>query len=435
MRILILTDDRLGTSMAGPAIRAFEMARHLAKYHTVTLASTQPITLTAQAFETRQVKPFDLFRFAKSFDALIVGGLLLANHSALMRLDISIILDIYDPLLFEDLGHLQGRLGNYLYRQHHHDLERQLARADYMVCASERQRDYWIGRLCAMGRLHPKQYLGDPSFRSLIDCVPFGISEAPPVRTSAKLRGHLIHPEDTLFLWGGGLWDWLDPLTPIRAIGKLQREYPTLKLVFLAGKSPNPTTPIMPMVEKARDLAKELGALNQSVYFYEHWIPYEERGSLLLESDVGIIAHPDWIETRFSFRTRVLDYLWAGLPVISTEGDSLSDIVKQEQLGMTCRYENPEDWQSAFCAMADPESRAAYQKRIAPVRERLTWQQNLKPLVHFLESPQQSTPPLRRIPGIHRAPLSTLAKSTLILMDEGPQGLMSRVQRVLSRHV
>jgi hypothetical protein len=36
---------------------------------------------------------------------------------------------------------------------------------------------------------------------------------------------------------------------------------------------------------------------------------------------IGVSAHPAHLETRFAFRTRMLDYLWAGLPIVSTEGE------------------------------------------------------------------------------------------------------------------
>ena len=49
-----------------------------------------------------------------------------------------------------------------------------LASGDAFVCASERQRDLWLGALLALGRIDPDAYAADPSLRSLIDVVPFG---------------------------------------------------------------------------------------------------------------------------------------------------------------------------------------------------------------------------------------------------------------------
>ena len=63
-------------------------------------------------------------------------------------------------------------------------------------------------------------------------------------------------------------------------------------------------------------------------------------GHNLLEADVGVSTHFEHVETAFSYRTRILDYLWAGLPIIATQGDSLSRLVNQHDLGITVPAED-----------------------------------------------------------------------------------------------
>ena len=63
-------------------------------------------------------------------------------------------------------------------------------------------------------------------------------------------------------------------------------------------------------------------ALDHTVFFNDGWVPYAERGAWLAEADIGVSAHFDDIETRFAFRTRLLDYLWAGLPIVTTRAMS-----------------------------------------------------------------------------------------------------------------
>jgi hypothetical protein len=45
------------------------------------------------------------------------------------------------------------------------------------ICASERQRDYWLGMLGGRDRLTQAQYTLDPTLRLLIDVVPFGLPD------------------------------------------------------------------------------------------------------------------------------------------------------------------------------------------------------------------------------------------------------------------
>ncbi|WP_258189047.1 glycosyltransferase [Candidatus Hakubella thermalkaliphila] len=65
-----------------------------------------------------------------------------------------------------------------------------------------------------------------------------------------------------------------------------------------------------------------------------------------------MISHPEHIETRFAFRTRVLDYIWAHLPIITTKGDSLSDLVEEEGLGLAVKETDVEAMVEAILRMA-----------------------------------------------------------------------------------
>ena len=85
-----------------------------------------------------------------------------------------------------------------------------------------------------------------------------------------------ITEKDFVLLWGGGVWDWFDPLTVIKAVEQLSQKRDDIKLVFMGIKSPNPKVPLMQMAVKSQALAAELGVLNKSVFFSEQWIPYEQ---------------------------------------------------------------------------------------------------------------------------------------------------------------
>ena len=82
----------------------------------------------------------------------------------------------------------------------------------------------------------------------------------------------------------------------------------------------------MRMATEARALADGLGLAGTHVFFNEGWVDYESRQDYLLEADIGVSAHIDHLEASLSFRARILDYLWAGLPVVATRGDVLADL-------------------------------------------------------------------------------------------------------------
>lgn len=437
-RVLVLTDDRLGSKMAGPAIRACELVRQLR-------ASLDAELLSLQALEPGWDPGFpvkggfrgaELVELARGFDVLVAGGFLFAQHPELLRLGKYTVLDLYDPMLLEELAtESGGALSDLLYAEHHRFLATQMQSADFMICASERQRDYWLGRLCALGRLGPESFREDPSARRLLDVVPFGIPSTPPSPGERRMRGVLpgLGETDLLLIWGGGVWDWLDPLTPIRAIARLRDRHPELKLVFAGTRSPNPTTPLMAMAARARELAAELGVLGTSVHFLDQWVPYEQRGALLQEADGGFSAHLDHLETRFSYRTRILDYLWAGLPVLTTSGDAMGDLVRSEDLGRDLAPGDEVGWAEALERFMDPAWRQARVARVRSVAPRLSWAAAIAPLRAYCEAPYSTARAIEPAPWFVSGPFALPSKALLSLRKEGLLGLRERAGRYLGR--
>ena len=279
------------------------------------------------------------------------------------------------------------------------------AAADFIVCASEKQRDLWLGGLALRGLITLDRYRADPSLRSLIDVVPFGLPAEPPRPAAAPvLKGAWpgIGPDDRVLLWGGGIWNWLDATTCIDAVARLDDLDPPVHLVFQGLERPG-LEPVDAISGTPRALAhaETLGLLGKRVHVNHDWVPYAERGAWLLEADLGVSAHHDHLEARFSFRTRVLDYLWAGLPYVGTAGDALADLVERRGLGRTVPPEDPDAFAAACRALlTDRAEWEAAAERIAELRPTLTWAEAVKPLARFCARPAAP----RAAPGAHRRP-------------------------------
>jgi hypothetical protein len=85
----------------------------------------------------------------------------------------------------------------------------------------------------------------------------------------------------------------------------------------------------------------------------------------------------------------VLDYLWAGLPVVTTDGDSFAELVAAERLGVVVPAGDPAALAAALRrVLYDEEFAAGCRERIAAVRERFTWPAVLDPLVRFCRDPR-----------------------------------------------
>ncbi|MDQ3086759.1 MAG: glycosyltransferase family 4 protein [Actinomycetota bacterium] len=431
---MLVSHDRVGTSMAGPGIRYWELARELAKRFEVTLAVPAATDLEPEGFAIVETAPRDshhLTELGLRADAVVSQQLPLRTAARLARSSVRTIYDLYAPVTIEALA-LFGRGQTVTPRDElnarHSELAQQMAllTGDGFICASEKQRDLWLGALALAGRLDPQRYRADPAFRSLIDVVPFGIDPRPP-RPEPVLRGVVpgIGTGDRVLLWGGGIWNWFDPLTVIRAVSQLAKRRPELRLYFLGTRHPNPEIEEMSMTVRAFELAEELGVRDRIVFFNEGWVPYERRGAYLLEADIGVSAHFDDIETRFAFRTRMLDYLWAGLPIVATQGDALSEVVRAGKLGRVVDFGDVQGWMDALDELlSDETAHASASTNVEHVRAEYEWPVVTQALTRMLEFPAA---PFLGTPRI--APLvarDAVVRARLSLLHRGVRGALRK---------
>jgi GT2 family glycosyltransferase/glycosyltransferase involved in cell wall biosynthesis len=395
-RILVVTGEPLADRMAGPAIRAWEMAKALAKHHDVRLVSTAGARRTSQDFSVEYAAGVGLREPTGWADVIVFQGFLLASALWVKDSDKVIVADVYDPMHLEQLEQAkdQGPAGRAdAVRITTEVLNEQLARADFVLCASEKQRDFWLGHLAGQGRVNPAVYDEDSSLSNLIDVVPFGIEDTPPVQRRHAIKGAIpgISLDDKVILWGGGVYNWFDPLTLLHAVDWLRREHPEVRLFFLGLKHPNPGVPQMRMAAETRELAERLGLVGSHVFFNEGWVPYEERADYLLDADVGVSTHFDHIETAYSFRTRILDYLWAGLPVVATGGDTFSDLIHEHGFGRTVPAQDVGALVDALEeALFDEQAVARYRAASTAFAPSLRWSTALEPLVRFCADPRRA---------------------------------------------
>jgi glycosyltransferase involved in cell wall biosynthesis len=398
----VVTGEVLAPRLAGPAIRAREFARALARDHAVTLATTASCELSDDAFECRHADGDELGALGANADVVVVqgDGLRRAPRLADAR---TVVVDLYAPFQLEVLEHSRSLapaerreavgLGLDVVNE-------QLRRGDFFLCAHDRQRDFWIGSLTAVGRVNEAVYDASPDLADLLATVPFGVPDTEPVRTGPGLRGVVpgIGADDDLLLWGGGIYEWFDPLTLVRAVAELRERRPSVRLYFAGARHPNSSVGETDAARRTRRLADELGLTDRNVFFGD-WLEYDQRVGVLLDADLAISTHHDHVETRYSFRTRLLDALWAGLPVVTTAGDALADTLTAAGAGVAVPPGDATALATVVEALlADDGARADAGAAARRLADGLRWSDVLRPLVNFCASPRPSAD--RRDPAI-----------------------------------
>lgn len=402
---LLISSDLIDRHMAGQGIRCLELAKALARHVPVRLAVPQRCDITIPDVEVviyQYGDPQSLERACDGVSALFAEPFILHAHPTIFNSHLPLVIDLYNPFVLEHLAVHQALPLEAQVEKFYENVElcnAVCARGDFFTCATERQRDWWLGVLQANGRINPLTTDNDPHLRSLIDVVAYGIYAAavtddPGYSSPAPVGPKQNHPalsaNDKLILWGGGLWNWLDPLTLIRAMPAVLAAEPRAKLLFPGTRHPNTTiVPDMAMRQAAEELSEAMG-LRDRYIFFGAWVPYEEWGAYLADADVAVSFHQESPETRFAaLRSRIFGYLGARLPMVVQAGDRASEIVEQYGLGKVVPPNDPTAAASALISVLQ-QGKVAYADAFVPLLETLSWEHVAEPLQTFARAPYRA---------------------------------------------
>lgn len=435
-RVLIISCDVIGSFMAGPGIRYVALAQVLGREFEVLLVAPQGSQSYDGDFSLGFYGPEDVTKmrtWAEAADVLLFPGDVLLNFPWLSETGKPIVIDGYDPHTAETLfltrkQPIEERTGTHSHRQRL--LTQQCLVGDFFICAGEVQRTWWLGLLEMTGRINPYTFDEDPTLRKLVDCVPYGLPDEPLPPIPADFRPFGIAQNDPVLLWGGGLWDWLDPLTAIQALPRVLKHIPNVRLLFPGTRHPTPSIPTMCMTEQALELAYSLGLLNTHVFFGD-WIARDVWPCYLQRATVGLSLHPDSYESRLAFRSRVLEYIWASLPMIVTEGDETALIVQRYGLGRVVPAQDPTSVAEAIVELLSAP-REVYSAAFVRARTDLTWERAAQPLLTFCRTPRIA--PDKLSDAIRGNPLFAQQMETLSTHLEVAQRKCAETQNQLSMY-
>ncbi|MBI2215427.1 MAG: glycosyltransferase family 4 protein [Acidobacteria bacterium] len=405
-RVLLLCPEPLAHGQpAGVGIRFIEFARALlADGHSVTILSADGGAV--EGCSAAPILPHAIHDASATSDVAVIQGHVI-NEFVAHGTQIPLVVDLYDPWIVENLHYFEQR-GRQVFLHDHATLLRSLRHGDYFLCASEAQRFFYLGMLAAVGRLNPLTYTENPSARGILAIAPFGV---PPQR-SAPPRNL-----ETPALLFGGIYDWYEPIVAIEAVARARAHVPGLTLSF----SRHPNASITPQ-SKAGEAERHVANKGYDAFVrFEGWTPYDARASFFDRFAAAILTFPRTIETDLAMRTRILDYLWAGLPVITSPGRGTDEIIRQHGAGVVVDSDDPAAFAEAIEGLLTDVDRLASMVAGASAFARDNqWSRVAAPLLDFCRNPRVDPA---------KSAFSTLGPSAA--QATSPEGLVERLRRRL----
>lgn len=260
--------------------------------------------------------------------------------------------------------------------------------SDKIFCRDRQVHTLLWGSLTSLGRVNLDNYLQHKKLRNIIEEAPFGLDKTSPKHKRDVYRGQYkkITQSDFLLMWNGGVWNWNDGQTLVKAMKRLQKE--KVKLIFQGFRHPDKEQKLSREAKKTLQIAKTSGLINKNIFFPDQWIPFHQRGNYLTECDVGVVSSPDIPEASLFLKTRVYDYLWGELPIILNECEAFAPIIEEKELGLVAKTGDARDWAGKIRQLKSNRTlRNKIIKNIRNYKKELTWNKTLKPVERYLDRP------------------------------------------------
>jgi hypothetical protein len=214
--------------------------------------------------------------------------------------------------------------------------------------------------------------------------VPMGVPDLP-----MRGEGRFPYPdalrERPIFLWGGGIWSWMDPRPLLSAFRILQERGSDAALFFIAGRNHSANRDEDRPMRDAREFAESIGAAGKSVFFNDQRATPADLPDYLSHCRAGILFNGPTLESRQSWRTRLLDLLWAGKPALVAGRDPLSDRMKDAGAAWDMG-QSPERIADAIQEFLTRDT-AAMEESALRLGQSLTWSRVLAPFVESMGEP------------------------------------------------
>ncbi len=332
---------------------------------------------------------------------MAVSSLMAGSSACMLDLDVPIWVSLYGSYLAELQAKAKFTAGAEMYIVYKWVREIML-RGDKFSAINSRQKYEAIGELAMLGRLNMHTHKYD-----FVDIVPLGIDiEDKYEHNKDVFRGKSIPDNAFVVLWSGGFNTWGDVDTLFNGISLAMSRSEKIHFVATGG-----SIPVHHEIgyEKFQQYVKESKYKDRFHLF--GWIPQEEVPNFYFEANVGINVDLPIYEAYLGCRNRILNWMKAGLPAITTYTTELSEIIEQRRLGFVVPHSDPQKIADTICYLeANPDKlRQAGDRAREYILNERTYDITTREAIEWAKRPEFAPDNAARFQNKHR-PLDKLDK-------------------------
>jgi glycosyltransferase involved in cell wall biosynthesis len=424
--VLVVANDKLpyrGEAVPGSGLRAWGLGEGLrSRGHHVRYAI--PVASAGPGTPRGASGPL-LFEEGNLGDVIAHAGadVIVFQHWVYVRkaaeLDTPIALDLHGPLVIETMF------------QHHPDVDLvdfarvkldAFRRADFISCAGEKQRSYFLTWFLLAGR----------------DVTADSIS-VMPVSLPPDAPDHRWPSSEVNFVYGGIFLPWQDPSVGLSTLVSVLESEGTGHLDFFGARHPLYPDMNTPTLDELEDRLRT----SERVTIHGLW-PRDRLLDHYRDSYVALDLMDRNIERELAFTTRTAEYLWCGLPVVYGDYGELTTMIRDYEAGWIVAPQDGDGLRELLREIvhnpAEIRRRSVNAQRLA--RERLNWDRTIDPLDHFCREPVRRSQPQSsalvvsprnvEMAEMHRAELTALRSSKTFRTTEPLRRAYARL-RIVAR--
>ncbi len=210
---------------------------------------------------------------------------------------------------------------------------RVLDKADAFSAISWAQQHAVIGELGLRGRLS-KAAVG----YQFVHRVPLGVESRELVWVGPAFRGTAVPSDAFVVLWSGGYNTWCDIETLFAGLEEAMRVNSRIWFVSTGGE-----LKVQDEITYGRFRAMIDSSAFKDRFVFRGWLPGTALINYYLEANVGVNVDKDIYEVRLGTKSRIYEWLRAGLVPVTTRVCELSYQLERDGLGLTFPPGRPDE--------------------------------------------------------------------------------------------